>query len=339
MSEVVSFTENDMRELHMLSVGVTPTAFEFLRLAGHGSNGCVFIVKCTLRGFPFPDKLYALKMVFNLHHLSTSSRKSLYEAEFTLFASLPPSPYIVRSFGVFHGQVPGPALAMLSPETQALLLTDEYGLPWDSVRSTFGIFEAHPFTLLSWRKTFGLVIPFSEYVPKCRDLLLCAIAMMERGLAHRDMKPDNVLVKADGSLCVCDIGEAVHLVRAPAFATIRIDFRVVYPYPITQTDGDWKVVINQGQSAGGNQAHMAPEVLNALRPLANPRTRSVIVDYSKQAVFETGVMLCELAVLKHAVPGYPAFVSSPPPVSLVAYDHSAICPWLSGGRCLVLSFQ
>jgi hypothetical protein len=27
------------------------------------------------------------------------------------------------------------------------------------------------------------------------------------------MKPDNVLIKADGSLCVCDFGEAVVVVR------------------------------------------------------------------------------------------------------------------------------
>ena len=113
-----------MREMQLLTVGVTPADFEYLSLAGKGSNGAVFITKCKRRGFPFPDKLYAVKMVFNFSHLSTASRKSRYETEFTLYASLEPSPHIVRSFGVFHGELPRAGLELLPPDTRSLLLTD-----------------------------------------------------------------------------------------------------------------------------------------------------------------------------------------------------------------------
>jgi hypothetical protein len=93
--------------------------------------------------------------------------------------------------------------------------------------------------------------------------------------------------------------------------------------------------IYRRDSPGGNQAHLAPEVLNALRPLTRHAVEYVSVDYSKQAVFETGAMLCELAVLRHAIPDYPVFVTGPPPMCQVQYDNSAICPWLSGGRASV----
>jgi serine/threonine protein kinase len=205
--------ENELREMHMLSVGISARDFEFLSLAGNGSNGAVFIAKCKRREFPFPEKLYAVKMVFNFGHLSTASRKNQYEAEFTLYTSLKPSPFIVRSFGMFHGEVPRVALEFLPPHTQTLLLTDEYGNVRDSCRTLFGVFEGHPMTLLVWRRQYGPILPFGEFAPKGSGVLQCAIALAVQRLIHRDMKPDNVLVKADGSLCVCDIGEAVHLVR------------------------------------------------------------------------------------------------------------------------------
>jgi hypothetical protein len=99
-----------------------------------------------------------------------------------------------------------------------------------------------------------------------------------------------------------------------------------------QLDDDVSLIISQGGSVGGNQAHLAPEVLNAVKPLILPTTRQVVVSYAKQIVFETGVMLCELAVLKHAIPGYPSGRTGPPPASKIEYDDSVICPWLSGGE-------
>lgn len=60
----------------------------------------------------------------------------------------------------------------------------------------------------------------------------------------------------------------------------------------------------------GNAAHKAPEVDAALRLLPTDSRlaaeRSVIVDFSSQAVYEVGVLLLELAVTwKFKVDGYP----------------------------------
>jgi hypothetical protein len=100
-----------------------------------------------------------------------------------------------------------------------------------------------------------------------------------------------------------------------------------------QIDGELTLVIARGEAVGGNPAHMAPEVLNALKALLQPRTASVIVDYTKQAVFETGVLLCELAVLKHAIPEYPTSVTVLPS-NKIEYDDASICPWLNTGECV-----
>jgi serine/threonine protein kinase len=40
--------------------------------------------------------------------------------------------------------------------------------------------------------------------------------LYQHRVLHRDMKPDNVLMKEDGSLCLCDFGEAVVVVSGGA---------------------------------------------------------------------------------------------------------------------------
>jgi serine/threonine protein kinase len=205
-------TPEEVAEREFLSSHISPSAFRYLSLAGKGANGAVFIAQCKLPGFPFPDKLYAVKMVYNLHHLSTTTRRNLYEAEFTLSSALMPSPFIVKYFCTFNGEVPKEALALLPSDVLVNLLRDEYGMPQESFRTIFGVFEGHVQTLLAWRKQFGPILPLQEFFWKGRQVVECEMAMLVRSLYHRDIKPDNYLVKADGTVCVADLGEAVLLV-------------------------------------------------------------------------------------------------------------------------------
>lgn len=56
------------------------------------------------------------------------------------------------------------------------------------------------------------VLPLSKFVDKARDLFAAFLFLEENNGAHRDAKLDNVLVKEDGCLCVCDLGEAIRFV-------------------------------------------------------------------------------------------------------------------------------
>lgn len=76
--------------------GLRVDDFEVLRWLGGGSNGGVVLVRCVKVGHPFPEKLYALKMVYNLFGLNTNAVISQYEAEFLLLARLAPHRRIVR---------------------------------------------------------------------------------------------------------------------------------------------------------------------------------------------------------------------------------------------------
>jgi serine/threonine protein kinase len=206
-------TPDEILERDMLaSRGITAADFSLIRLAGSGCNGAVFITKCRLPGFPFPDKLYAVKMVFNFSQLPTALRP--YEAEFTMSAAITPNPFIVKYYGTFNSEVPSSWIAALPDSVQVEVTRDPLrdNARLASVRTTFGVFEAHVQSLLAWRQAFGDILPFQEFLWKGRQVVECEMAMLSRGLHHRDIKPDNYLVKADGTLCIADLGEAVRLV-------------------------------------------------------------------------------------------------------------------------------
>lgn len=82
-------------------------------------------------------------------------------------------------------------------------------------------------------------------------------------------------------------------------------------------------------SVGGNHAHCAPEVLTALRGFLASGVATVTVDFSHQAVFELGVLLCELAVRSHPLLGYP---SSYLEGSGISFDDSVVREWAEGFR-------
>lgn len=70
-------------------------------------------------------------------------------------------------------------------------------------------------------------------------------------------------------------------------------------------------------------------MLTALHSIHTHSVASVTVDYSHQAVFELGVLLCELAVKSHPVLGYPSqcYVDGQ-----VTYDNSLVTEWGEGFR-------
>ena len=80
-------------------------------------------------------------------------------------------------------------------------------------------------------------------------------------------------------------------------------------------------------SPGGNRTHLAPEVQDAMRVFQSGTCHSTPVDFSGQAAFEAGVLLFELAVLTHPIPGYPSgtIITADSGEKQLKYDDEVVC--------------
>lgn len=89
------------------------------RVLGHGCNGIVFAVRCTHPLSPYPERLYALKMVFNFGHGTSSVSAGAYTTEWLMHAVLPSHPNLNRFLGEFVSDVPDDMFELLSTDMQA----------------------------------------------------------------------------------------------------------------------------------------------------------------------------------------------------------------------------
>ena len=80
--------------------------FELTRCVAAGQNGIVFAARCLRKGMPKPNKLFALKLVFNFG-LSTAATRNTFENEFNVLSRLPPHNNITRFWTQFVDEVRG----------------------------------------------------------------------------------------------------------------------------------------------------------------------------------------------------------------------------------------
>lgn len=82
----------------------------------------------------------------------------------------------------------------------------------------------------------GLVLPYMAYdlsseicstayeKPRCKEVMCMVFAgikhMHSRKIMHRDLKPDNILVAADGTIKICDLGFATEYKDDEFFMTV-----------------------------------------------------------------------------------------------------------------------
>jgi hypothetical protein len=69
-----------------------------------GQNGIVFAARCLRKGLPRPQKLFALKLIFNFG-LSTAATRNTFENEFNVLSRLPPHTNITRFWTQFVDEV------------------------------------------------------------------------------------------------------------------------------------------------------------------------------------------------------------------------------------------
>lgn len=84
-------------------------------------------------------------------------------------------------------------------------------------------------------------------------------------------------------------------------------------------------------SPGGNPSHLSPEVHEALKTIKKGPTKVATVNYSKQHVFETGVLLWEILLGHHPIANYAHQTQGVG--SLKAIQDDDIC-FLPDRRCL-----
>ncbi len=101
-------------------------------------------------------------------------------------------------------------LAALPPDT-AELVKPSHGC----AVARFVMMQFHPQTLEQHRtarlKAGEAILPWPLASKMCTDFIQAELYLQQEFKLHRDMKPDNILVKEDGSLCLCDFGEGLEV--------------------------------------------------------------------------------------------------------------------------------
>ena len=227
-------------ELNILNVA-RASDFVIQHVIGSGQNGIVVAAKCTRKGLTDPNKLYAVKLLFNFTHEYSSVIRNTYENEWLILSRLLPHDNMVRFWSQFICVIP-PAFSKILPEhvRKFTTHTSKSGVVVPS-KGQFLVLDFHPEDFKSWSSRLSSPLSF-ETVLRFTEQLLEAVLYLEKNLIrHLDLKTSNLLVAAeDEKIVLCDFGCAVQFE----------DESFVLPYA-------------RGSHAGGNRAHLAPEVLSS----------------------------------------------------------------------------
>lgn len=284
-------------ELQVLSTA-TAADFDIDVVVGGGQNGIVFATKCTRPGLPRPQKTYATKLVFNFGITTKTGTANTFENEYFVLSVLPPHPNVMRFWGTFWDKIPDAALHHLPTFAQEQAVYRDHAGDTQRRKAQFVILDYHPQSLQSHLRDLPAPLPYRTALEFAVDLLRGVAHLHEHRVAHLDLKTDNVLVAHDSRLVICDFGTALQF-STPA---MEIPFR-------------------QGLAPGGNQLHLAPEVLNDFNA-AIRRGRGGVISYARQGVWAVGAMVYEMAVRTPPFPDYPNDCRGPGPDHRIVYEDS-----------------
>lgn len=187
---------------------------EDLGLLGEGSFGTVTMVKAVLKDCGSVEVL-ALKRMGKNHLIEEDMLEST-QMEKDILGGILPSPFVLRLYATFQDR---DSVYMLTNLLQGGELYDYLhteGETRELSREHARFYTANIFLALSHLHTHGFV--------------------------YRDMKPENVLIGADGYLCLIDLG-----------------FAKACPYEM-EVDGEW-VYHEQCYTTCGTPEYMAPEFI------------------------------------------------------------------------------
>ena len=242
-----------------------------IEFIANGSEGGV--MKCEIDKILFP---LAIKMHFNYGHSTKTHMKLCVEA--VILKEIPTHPNIIFLIHDFYSR---PTHEMVSyctgDEEVRQMMIKEFNASTgknDYRTSLFLIYKSYPSNLYVWSLEKRKDCRMNDIIRICYEISCGVLHLWNHGVVHRDLKLNNILIDDEGHIVIIDLGMAVKLdVNGKAF-----------------------VVRN-----GGNQAHLAPEVLNC----DFSRGGKIEVDYSKQPSFALGVLFHEILTGSHPFDMYP----------------------------------
>lgn len=199
---------------------------EFLRVGG-GSSGDVFRAVWNSPDGCF-EREVAIKVYKTYVEASSNSLRHKQDGERKARAALGEAhPGMVRLYTEFTDAIPDAIVAGLPSDEKAMVVGLRAASSKQEVKALFAVFEYHPRALDAWLKEQPCMIPREQFLRWALQLFEVQTALKAKGVLHRDIKLPNVLVTADGSLCLCDFAECEVLVRALCYwlmGTVRFVF-------------------------------------------------------------------------------------------------------------------
>ena len=201
--------------------------FSILEFKGEGSGGLVMICNLILEESQYKVALKMLRNYETRNLSGTKHRKTI--NEFNLLSDDIQHPNIICKYESFRS-IPTDEMIQHVNESTRDLCFDNHN---EKKKHQFYILQAH-------EKTLESVIDHldSDQIMKFSFQLSYALLFLfTKNIVHLDIKPDNLMISSNGDLVIVDFGVAGYL--------NKLGF----------------VLINQ--TSGGNQYHLAPEVLQA----------------------------------------------------------------------------
>ena len=305
--------EMDVVELNILNAAKA-NDFEIHHLVGMGQNGMVVAATCTCRGLPDPDKLYAVKLLFNFTQEYTSVTRNSYENEWLVLSRLLPHENIVRFWAQFISAISPSFVDLLPPDIKKLATYRSKAGGEVRRKGQFLVLDYHPQDMHTWSTKLVLPLAF-ETTLKFTEQVLEALLYLERAkIRHLDLKLSNLLMTDSDRIVLCDFGCAIQ-------------------YP----NDSFTLRYMRGMIAGGNKAHLAPEVMNTCHQFKLDPSREGYVSYALQASFAAGVLAYEIATGEHPLPDYPLAYTNDGIVEYRASDLASLPLYYPKSFCSIIS--
>ena len=249
---------------------------------GSGASGLVVAATCNKQGLPAQDKLYAVKLLYNFSHEYTSVVNNPLENEWLVLSRLLPHPNIVRFWAQFVSPIPRSFNQLLPTDLRAKSTYRDRSGVTRPRKGQFLVLDHHEKNLTDRLGELSLPLSYNTALHMTEQVMQALLYLEKHRVRHLDLKTSNVLVKNEDRLVLCDFGCAVQ-------------------FP----DSSFVLEYSRGVQVGGNRAHLAPEVLSSAHCCRHEPSRHKTINYSKQASFAVGILVCEITTGEHPLPDYP----------------------------------
>src|SRR3990167_5003146 len=233
---------------------ISPHQLEIKKVVGTGCNGIVWLVEMEVEG---KRMQLALKMLFNFYENFFEKEEA--ESESNLLRAIKPHPNLALVVTKFTGV---PTQRMLEDIPCREYLLDGEG---NAKRTQFFLNEYYPFNLKEKLELLGRTLQWQEIHKYSRDLIRASLYLFKKGIVHRDVKLDNILVAQDG--------QAEYLLLADFGESLKADERHCVPLDKLKK---------------GNALYRAPEVAKAID------NNLPVIEFSKQYSWEIACVIFEM---------------------------------------------